>query len=644
MPKKRNKRVKSKASQKSLHKKARGGLQVTSGSEFVLETFEGYVYGGKHTQALGYLLNLLGTFEEFMLIQHKEEPYQLFQLRKQRWSTRLASACCALFVNPNWNFDDEQYFYLSRFHDWYGKIFELSQAGDSNYVLDLINSTKYRSDEQMLKRFYLHLTLNSPVEIYRMLNLNRDLALPIILSLVGDSCTLITRHEDNRSVLIQNFDALTSESNLHQQYLGAIHKSWMLCSYAIDDRKHLVKLGINKLIRKLLSFVKESSLATKKTIRPSIAVLIEVCRTSHVMYRCYGDRIKSLRETFDVTIYANKDDIDETVAGLADSVVYVDINSESIQAVADKIRTADHDIIYYPSLGMANWTVFTANLRLAPVQCMSLGHPATSCSSQMDFVIHPKDVLADPYCFTEKVVVGDFTPNYIAPKIDEEIEFMETNDDIVRVAIVSKYMKINLLMIEVCKELLKHCKAKIEFHFFPDTKGLLLDYITQIVKSELPASGVFPTMSYKNYMQFLSRCDLRIGTFPFSGTNTTIDCFSMGVPTIAFDGPEVSSHFDSVVINRHCPEVHDDLVASTVEDLISKCVRMIDDEAFRLQISEKIKSIDIDKTIFKSTSSNSQTQFADTILWAYQNIEEIRNSSEQVFEADLGPTLEKIAP
>lgn len=634
MASRKNKRTKTKSKTKRTQLRTVSSLVLPDGDQdFNLETFEGLVYRGEHISAVNYLLKFLACFDSYrILAKEGETPIQL-SARIRRWFTRLAAASCALFTSPNWNFPDDIYFYICRFQDWLSKIYEMSHVCDGNYVLDLINSTQYRNDEQMLKRFLLHMSLSTPQELYQMLLVNKDLSYPVVLSMVGDSCTLDVEQENNRGILIQNFPSLSDSVKLKDDFLGGLHKPWMFCSYAVDEHRHLVKLEVNKVIAQMLSHVKPSTREHANTEKPKLAVLIEVCRSDHAMYRCFGPLLQSLRDRFHVTFIATQKSIDGPVASLADECVYIDYQSASMQNVAEMIVGHEFDMIYYPSIGMSVWTIIMANLRLAPIQCYSLGHPATTCSQYIDFAVCDEDTLSDPLCFTEKLLLAKGVASHTPHPNSFEAQ-PQKNDGIVRIAIVSKFMKLNSLLINVCQQINAKTSCEVQFHIFPDTGGMLLEYVRHKLNEQLPNCAVYPTVNYQQYMNLLSVCDLRLGTYPFGGTNSTVDCISLGIPVVTMDGPEIFSHADSVLLERYCGEHAKNLVASDLEDFVDKCIDLVENTELRDQISDKLKSIDLDKAIFLNNKDAKHGLNAETLMWAYKNFHQIMSSEQQVIKID----------
>lgn len=616
-------------------------VRYTGDEDFTLESYESAVYSQQHLAACKFLVQFLRGFESFTLSRVMMESEQNFSNRKRIWITRLAAATTALFASSQWQLDDKLYDVFVSYHDTLCKIYEVSFFASPGYVMDLVNSSQFSDPQDKFRRFLLFFSLNSPPELHQALKVNKQLAAPVVLSMVSSQCVLKEEQEANRSKLLQLFPEILEGVRPWSSLYNALSVLWMNCSYAVDDRRHLVKSGINQIIAS--EFSGYAQLQTTQRIlvegeKPKLGLMLEVCREDHAMYRCYGPMLQSLRTYFDVTLFSAQAATDETVRKIADNFIEVTEQADAMQKLAQQIKKCKFDLIYYPSLGMAKWSIIMANLRLAPVQCFSLGHPATSCSENMDFVITEKDSIADPLCYTEKLVVASGYPPFSAhPSPIRRIRSERVADQPVKVAIVSKHMKINVLMIALCKELNTRCKSELEFHFFPSTHGYMLEYIEQSIRAELPNSEVFPYLEYQDYMSLISDCDLRLGTFPFAGANTTVDCITLGIPFLTLDGPEIFNHTDTATVERFCPEMKDDFVANDIDSLISKAVKLIDDDSYRCQLSGQLLDIDVDKAIYTRTTSGESPAFGEgvnghSILWAYRNAEKIKASKQQVIE------------
>lgn len=74
-----------------------------------------------------------------------------------------------------------------------------------------------------------------------------------------------------------------------------------------------------------------------------------------------------------------------------------------------------------PSIGMDITTIFVSNTRLAPIQAVALGHPATTHSEFIDYVIVEDDYVGSEDCFSETLLrlpkdALPYVPSALAPQ------------------------------------------------------------------------------------------------------------------------------------------------------------------------------------------------------------------------------------
>ncbi|MGK0172953.1 MAG: protein O-GlcNAc transferase [Gammaproteobacteria bacterium] len=93
------------------------------------------------------------------------------------------------------------------------------------------------------------------------------------------------------------------------------------------------------------------------------------------------------RTKFEVTVFTfarSPDAISELILANADRTVTLPMN---LGAARDMVADEEMDVIYYPDLGMDPLTFCLAFARLAPVQCVSWGHPVTTGLSTIDYFV-----------------------------------------------------------------------------------------------------------------------------------------------------------------------------------------------------------------------------------------------------------------
>ena len=111
---------------------------------------------------------------------------------------------------------------------------------------------------------------------------------------------------------------------------------------------------------------------------------LERFHSHHAMYRCWAPSIRDLRRHFDLVGMVREEDIDKPGQEEFDRVIT--IPSEMPLATIVKLaQEVEPNFIFYPSIGMSHWTIMMAGLRIAPIQVMAHGHPATSMWPTIDY-------------------------------------------------------------------------------------------------------------------------------------------------------------------------------------------------------------------------------------------------------------------
>ena len=603
-------------------------------SAFNLTGYETAVYQGNFAGAYEQLILLLNEIDQARIVLGAER--EDFNGSEEFYMTRVAAATVALLVSPQWDITDKQYIELAVRHDSFSKVFALSAYGSPEHAMTLISAIEYDAI-QKIKRWYLCVSLSSSVEMYQILMADRQLAFPKIVAMIGQSCVLNKHEEDNKAYLIENsgvfFEGITMYSDTLVPVVG---KTWMECSYAVTDKRHLVKLHLNHVIQRSYQIQQVPEGLGVCQERQSIGVVIEVMRQGHAMFRCYRNILAALNKQFEVTIYAKDARIDDAVKALASHFVEVNFKEQKLEQIADTIRENGHDMIYYPSLGMDHWTIILCNYRLAPIQVMTYGHPGSSCSSAIDFVFFDADIEADPECLTEKIILNEKGLNtFVRNSTLENFSEIEPEEDgVIHIAVTSSFLKLNWLILYVCSELVKRTDKKLHFHFFVAGSGRMSSYISMCINEWLEKYTVYEEMPYDDYLSYLSRCAIRLGTIPFAGTNTTIDCMTLGIPSVVFDGPEVFSHFEPVLLKRLQQEGEDwidKIICPDVAEYIEKALWLIEDDEARSEHSHHLVSAFKDSEVIIEDAETDRGNYASAFKWLFDNIEAIRKSEQKVF-------------
>ena len=276
---------------------------------------------------------------------------------------------------------------------------------------------------------------------------------------------LTNRGEENRTILISKA-GLAEKCKIGDKDLPWLMNTWMYCSYASYDQKHVVKISLNKLFVDLMQRggINPTPVARRVVERPTMLVVHERFIEMHAMFRCFAPLLRPLRKHFQLVALAEKKWIDDAAETIFDQVLVLENNK--LAHILEKVQSVEPDMIFYPSLGMSNWSVLLANLRIAPIQVIAMGHPATSHSEHIDYAElfefdgDPEAVYSEFALMDEEPVV--FEPHTglpdVLPAQAEPTERGEDRDH-------PKVMKLSSRLLTVCKRLTAKAQCRLTFVF-----------------------------------------------------------------------------------------------------------------------------------------------------------------------------------
>ena len=319
---------------------------------------------------------------------------------------------------------------------------------------------------------------------------------------------------------------------------------------------------------------------------------------SHSIFSTSVGLIEKLsRERFEVVvlrIMPSRDD--ESTARLrAAADVTVDLDPDLYRA-REQMAALALDILFYQDIGMEPTSYFLAFARLAPVQCVSFGHPNTTGIPAMDYFIS-NDLFEPPDAqshYSETLVQLSDLPTlayYSKPKIPQG---RATRESFGLPAEATLY---------VCPQTL--------YKIHPDFDRILCGILTKDPRShvvliagqfqeftdrlrerfakELPGLDhriVFlPFMAFERFMGLLSVADVALDTVHFNGMNSSLQAFALGTPVVTLPG-----RFQR---GRHTQAMYKkmdilDCIAADPEDYVGIAVRVATDGRYSDALRQRI--------------------------------------------------------
>ena len=434
---------------------------------------------------------------------------------------------------------------------------------------------------------------------------------------------LTNRGEENRTILISKA-GLAEKCKIGDKDLPWLMNTWMYCSYASYDQKHVVKISLNKLFVDLMQRggINPTPVARRVVERPTMLVVHERFIEMHAMFRCFAPLLRPLRKHFQLVALAEKKWIDDAAEKIFDQVLVLENNK--LAHILDKVQSVEPDMIFYPSLGMSHWSVLLANLRIAPIQVIAMGHPATSHSEHIDYAElfefdgDPEAVYSEFALMDEEPVV--FEPHTGLP--DVLPAQAEPTEREVRIAINSKVMKLSSRLLTVCKRLTAKAQCRLTFVFFPGEMQLLFDGLSASIKNQVPNSEVAPYLEYADFLNWLATCDFAISAFPFGNTNGTVDTCLLGMPNLVYKGREKASQTDALVLKK--AGLPDWLVCQNEDEMVEKAMKLIEDVPFRTSLVPEDDRSEIRKRLFEESNDETGEKFAQMMHFVYRHHEDLQ--------------------
>ena len=257
------------------------------------------------------------------------------------------------------------------------------------------------------------------------------------------------------------------------------------------------------------------------------------------------------------------------------------------------IANEDVDILWYTDICMETFTYFLAHSRLAPIQCVSTGHPTTTGIATIDYYISG-EVLENDNAqdfYSEKLIkLPSFTIIYediaALPAQKSRADFKLPEHKNLYFCPQTPF-KIHPKMDALFKGILEGDAAGILVFSYPDS-AISKNMIRRFEKSlgALNTRCLFiPYVTRDDFYRLLNCMDVILDTFPVSGGNTSFQGISVGAPIITMAAQDLRSSTTSALYNIMGL---DECIARSPEEYIKKSVKVATDKRYKDQLSEKI--------------------------------------------------------
>jgi predicted O-linked N-acetylglucosamine transferase (SPINDLY family) len=307
--------------------------------------------------------------------------------------------------------------------------------------------------------------------------------------------------------------------------------------------------------------------------------------------------IKNLsREKFHVRLFRSpgkEDELSQDIYEASDEVIMLPGN---LRQARKQIAKYCQDILLYLDIGMDSLTYFLAFSRLAPVQCVTWGHPDTTGIPNIDYFIsseHAEPSGAQDHYSERLVQLKRFPMYYSRPEVEANGKSRKDFD--------------------VPEECNLYVCAQSLFKFHPDFDAVLADilhrdprgllvlfegpkkHMAELLRArllhafsdEMQRVQFRPRMQFEDFLSFLTLSDVVLDTTHFSGGLTSLISFACDAPIVTLPGKFMRGRLTSAFYGQMGVM---DCVAQDAQSYIDIATRMANDRDWKEEVVEKIRT------------------------------------------------------
>lgn len=560
---------------------------------------------------------------------------------EQALVTRASAAVGAVLADAELTWTSDQIGQVLTFKFLVDRLFKVGAFGSSDFLLRAAEGDD--SEAGLLCRLLLQ-SLDSDLDmpLERVAALPKDVGLHAAAAFAASKPLATRAGHERRDRLLEMSGAFDGGAMpMSMSALNIYSSAWMVCSYASSPDKHRIKRPINSAFRGFtdrLGLHDHFKPARRPLAdRPVMVVAAEIMNARHVQYRYFGQYLRQLRQRFELVLVCETSEADEAARALFDRVLTFERQGSGrhLNQAHALIVGAQPDIVFWPSVGMRHWGPPLANLRLAPIQFVGLGHSASTFIPAMDYYLCEEGYVGDPSRVGETLVLlPDESLVFERPPGDrpQPLNIRQTPDPL-RIVVAANALKLNPPFLETLAAVRAAAGRKLEFHFMPGSSGLEREAVARAITAHIPDAVVHGNMTHDRYLQVLSACDLSLSPFPFGGLHSVVDALRQAVPVVAMECEELHGRTDAMLLRRlGLPE---SLIATNRDDYVAAALRVIQDDRLRVSLSVQAIAANVDQRLFGDAQSLQgtplRTEVVDAVAWLYQHHEAIQAEGRQAW-------------
>ena len=269
---------------------------------------------------------------------------------------------------------------------------------------------------------------------------------------------------------------------------------------------------------------------------------------------------------------------------------------QSLAEARRQIAALGLDVLFYQDIGMDPFTYFLAFSRLAPVQCVSFGHPDTTGIPTLDYFVS-NDLYESPAAnehYSERLFLlhdlGSLA-YYYRPKLPQpskrRVDFGLAEVDHLYICPQSLF-KFHPDMDELIAGILRR-DERGKVLLIEGAVGCWTDLLRRrwaaVIPDVLDRIAFLPRQDSPNYLNLIALADVMLDTVHFNGMNTSLEALAVGTPVVTWP-----REFQR---GRHTQAMYRkmglmDCVVSSAGNYVELAVRLANDGEYRRTIHQEI--------------------------------------------------------
>jgi predicted O-linked N-acetylglucosamine transferase (SPINDLY family) len=263
---------------------------------------------------------------------------------------------------------------------------------------------------------------------------------------------------------------------------------------------------------------------------------------NHAVGWCYSGMLRFISKDrlsiTAITFGGGEDEVWRSIANDVDATMILPMNL--VQA-RERIAAAQFDVLFYTDIGMEPFTYFLAFSRLAPVQCVTNGHPDTTGISTLDYFISDEHMSPSESSskYSETLVnLPGVVAYYQRPEFPKNLltrDALGLPEDKTIYLCPQSLFKIHPDMDFWFRDILAADKNGVIVIFegpCSDWSRLLLKRFCSVLGSDVDRILTLPRLPYESFLRVLTHSDVILDTWPFGGGNTSHQAIAAGIPVV----------------------------------------------------------------------------------------------------------------